>query len=129
MPLRTLHRPGRWAGVAVSVAVPALLLSGCGASPRTTATEDRYTQTWAKSYDTTTCSDWTDSMTAAQQWAAAADMLTGARNKGDKGTGLPTDSLVTTFQEGITTACVVPTAKLTDIAVGLYLTERATFRP
>jgi len=68
-------------------------------------------------------------MTAHQRWAAAADMLAGARNKGDGGTGLPSDQLVTEFVGGIDTACVEPTMTITDMAVGLYLSDRARFQP
>ncbi|MBN9171540.1 MAG: hypothetical protein J0I50_06575, partial [Microbacterium sp.] len=59
---------------------------------------------------------------------AAADMLTGARNKGDGGEGVPPDSLVDVFESGITTACITD-GPITDIAVGLYLTERQRFAP
>jgi hypothetical protein len=52
-----------------------------------------------------------------------------ARNKKDGGNGLPPDALVTTFQGGITTSCVVPSAKVAEIGAALYLTERAQFRP
>ena len=68
-------------------------------------------------------------MSDAQQFAASADMLTGARNKGDGGTGLPPDALIEQFQDGVTTACVVPTATVAEIGAGVYLTERETFRP
>lgn len=41
----------------------------------------KFRQTWAKSYSSTTCREWSSSMTNAQQWAAS-DMLAGARNQG-----------------------------------------------
>jgi len=110
------------------VAVTILALAGCSPS-HTTVAPDKYTQTWATDYASTTCTDYTTVMSAHQRWAAAADMLTGARNKGDGGTGMPSDELVTTFMGGVDTACVVPTMTITDVAVGLYLTERTRFQP
>jgi hypothetical protein len=105
-----------------------LALSACSSSTGSTDT-GKYDQTWPKSYGDTTCDEWSGEMTDAQQWTAAADMLTGARNKGDGGKGLPPDSLVDEFQGGVSTACVVPSMTLTDVGVGLYLTERSRFQP
>jgi len=98
------------------------------ASPGTT-TPGKYDQTWSQPYSSTTCAEWDSEMTADEQWVAAADMLTGARNKGDGRTGLPPDSLVSTFRGGITTACVVDTMSIADVGAGLYLTERTRFAP
>lgn len=95
----------------------------------TPATPGKYEQTWGASYSATTCADWSTQMDDHQRWAAAADMLAGARNKGDGGEGLPVDALVDEFEAGISTACVEPTMSLTDVSVGLYLTERERFRP
>jgi len=33
------------------------------------------------------------------------------------------------FRDGVTTACVVPAMKLTDVGAALYLTEKARFKP
>ena len=84
--------PIRWIGVAVAALAVAVATAGCGSSGDTgsTGTPGKYTQTWGKAYSDTTCSEWHSQMSDAQQWAAAADMLTGARNKGDDGTGLLT---------------------------------------
>lgn len=90
---------------------------------------DKYDQTWPKSYGKTTCAEWNSEMASTQQWTAAADMLAGTRNKGDGGTGLPDDALVAEFQGGITTACVVDSHLITEVAVGVYLTDRKRFRP
>lgn len=83
----------------------------------------KYTQTWGAAYSDTSCSDWNELMSSTQQFAAAADTLTSARNKIDGGIGLPPDSLISEFQAGITNVCVVPTMTLTDATYGLYLTE------
>lgn len=94
--------------------------------PKDTSTStapDRYTQTWSRPYSETTCDDWNGSMTPAQQFAAAADILASARNKIDGATGLPPDSLIVEFQAGITNVCVIPTMTLTDATYGLYSTE------
>lgn len=89
----------------------------------------KYDQTWPKSYSSTTCTEWGDEMTEHEQWVAAADMLTGARNKGDGGAGVAPDYLVDTFRGGIDTACVIDTMTLDEVGAGLYLTERARFAP
>ena len=94
-----------------------------------TSADDKYEQTWPKSYSSTTCQEWIAEMTADQRWAAAADMLSAARNKSDGGQGVPPDSLVDEFMGGVTTACVFPEMLLAEVGAGLYLTERARFRP
>jgi hypothetical protein len=119
-----------------AIALALLALVGGCSSPRSTHdysndgdSTDKYTQTWGKSYSSTTCAEWRSEMSSAQQWAASADMLAGARNKGDGGTGLPQDSLITEFQSGITTACVIDSQDIAGIGAALYLTERSRFRP
>ena len=94
----------------------------------TAAETSRYTQTWSQSYAETACEDWNIEMTSAQQFAAAADILTSARNKIDGGQGLPPDALISEFQSGITNVCIVPTMSLTDATYGLYTTA-PRFRP
>jgi hypothetical protein len=61
-------------------------------------------------------------MTSQQKWAMAADMLTSVRNLKEK-TGLPSDSMVTEFQGGMETACVIPTENMADLGTALYVTE------
>lgn len=112
--------------VAAVVALTALAACSSGGSSDST---DKYEQTWTKSYSSTTCAEWNEELTDRQQWAASADMLTGARNRGDGGTGLPSDALVDEFQGGVTTACAVPSMSLAEVGAGLYLTERERFRP
>jgi hypothetical protein len=121
----------RWTGVAVAALVVAAAIGGCGSSggSGSSGALDKYTQTWGKAYSDTTCSEWHSQMSDAQQWAAAADMLTGARNKGDGGDGLPPDDLVDEFQDGVTNACVIDSHNVAEIGAALYLTERARFRP
>ena len=112
--------------------IAGLVLGGCvspSGSTSNSSNTDKYKQTWSKTYASTTCQEWKSAMSDKQQWVAAADMLTAARNKKDGGNGLPPDALVTTFQGGITTSCVVPSAKVAEIGAALYLTERAQFRP
>lgn len=90
----------------------------------------KYDQTWPQSYANTTCADWLSAMSGHERFVASADMLSGARDKGDGGAGVAPDELVATFEAEMTSTCkVVPTSSITDIAVGLYLTERAKYRP
>ena len=104
--------------------VYAIAFSGSDSSS-TTPTDDtsKYTQSWPKQYSDTTCTEWSTDLSPSQRFAASADMLTGARNKGDGGTGLPADSMIDDFSVGISSVCVEPTMSITDAAVGLYLTE------
>jgi hypothetical protein len=125
---------GKWLGIGcgipvalVLVIVLAVSLSGNDSSP-STVVADKYVQTWNQSYSETDCAEWNDVMTPAQQFAAAADILTSARNKIDGGVGLPPDSLISEFEAGITRVCVVPELPLTDATFGLYSTE-PRFRP
>jgi hypothetical protein len=129
---------GCGAGCLVAIGVVVLIavifgLASCGSgsdsgSSYTPNETSKYTQTWTKAYSETTCDDWNTQLTSAQKFAASADMLAGARNKGDGGTGLPSDALINEFSGGITNVCVEPTMALTDAAVGLYLTE-PRFKP
>jgi hypothetical protein len=65
------------------------------------------------------------SIAPQQRSAAAADMLTGARNKGDGGKGLPPDRLIDQFETGLETVCTADaTMSLADVGAGLYLTDR-----
>lgn len=89
---------------------------------------DKYEQTWTKSYSKTTCSDWLKTMTPAQQFAAAADILTSGRNKVDNGTGMPSDSLIEDFQAATTDYCVIPSMTLTDATYAVYM-DGKKYRP
>jgi hypothetical protein len=88
----------------------------------------KYNQPWGKSYSDTTCSDFLVTMTEHEQWAAAADMLCGATYpRATASAAMPSDELVTTFRQGVETACVIDTMSLADVGATLYLTERARF--
>ena len=105
-----------------------LSLSACAAS-NDGADISKYDQTWTTSYSSTTCGQWLGEMTEQQRWAAAADMLLGARSK-DGDADLPPDDLVTAFGSGIANVCEVESSvSITDVAVELYLAERSRFAP
>lgn len=114
-------------------------LAGCGGSSTTGDSADpggaasKYTQTWAKNYSDTTCSEWNADMSGDQRFAAAADMLAAARNKGDGGTGLPPDSLITSFELDVTEGCSVPatadTQSVAETGASIYLIGREQYRP
>lgn len=123
-----------FARIALVTGVALITLTACGnATPRSDGgSSNKYTQTWTKSYTDTSCDDWISQMTDKQQWAAAADMLAGARDKGDGGTGVPDDDLVTDFRDGVTNVCGAPadvSESIAEVAAGLYLTERDRFAP
>lgn len=60
-------------------------------------------------------------MSPAQQFAAAADILTSGRNKIDKGTGVPSDSLIMDFQAATADYCIIPSMPLTDATYASYM--------
>jgi hypothetical protein len=112
------------------------LLTACGGaatspatkSPIAVPTVDKYAQTWSKQYAQTTCTDWQNSMTPAQRFSAAADILTSGRNKVDNGTGMPSELLIKEFQTSITDYCVIPSMKITDASYAVYM-DGKEFRP
>jgi hypothetical protein len=118
------------------LALSVLLLTACGSaaaspatkSPSASPTVDKYAQTWTKQYSQTTCADWEKSMTPAQQFSAAADILTSGRNKVDNGTGMPSDPLIKEFQTAVTDYCVIPSMKVTDATYAVYM-DGKKYRP
>ena len=126
---------GKWLRVTLSLLL-AMGLMQCreaapegeqGTAPASDA--DRYRQSWGKNYSDTSCSEWHQQMTSAQRFAAAADMLVGARGV-DGGEGLPPDSLISQFEGDIGEACeagnVLP---LNEVAVGIYVIGKQTYGP
>ncbi|MFJ6155760.1 hypothetical protein ACIQF8_20250 [Pseudarthrobacter sp. NPDC092184] len=67
-------------------------------------------------------------MTPTQQFAASADILTSGRNKVDKGTGMPPDSLIKDFQAATTDYCTIPSMTLTDATYAVYM-DGKKYRP
>lgn len=104
----------------------ALLAVGC--SSTSSDEPGKYEQSWGKSYSATTCGEWLNSMSPDQRTAAAADMLTGARNKGDGGVGLPPDSLVEEFSQDVDSSCATA-ASLAEAGATAYLDGRPYYRP
>jgi len=89
----------------------------------------KYEQTWQTPYGSTRCSQWLNDMTVHQRFVASADMLSGARSN-DGGQGVAPDGLVHRFAVDITDTCHAARARpITEIAVGIYLTERARWAP
>jgi hypothetical protein len=119
------------------VSVLFVVVTGCGstgssgdnAGSDSSDPSSKYEQTWTRPYGQTTCRQWLNRMSPGQRFAGAADMLTGARNKGDGGSGLPPDSLINQFKRDMDDACVNPSQKLTEIGAAVYLTGRSKYRP
>lgn len=122
-PMPWLIMLGAFILIVVVVVVGGVVHASRSHDNSTSAVDDKYVQTWQSDYSETTCDDWTSTMTAEQKFAAAADILASARNKIDGGSGLPSDSLIDEFRDGITNVCVLPTMTLTDATYGLYSTE------
>lgn len=69
-------------------------------------------------------------MSSAQKFAAAADMLVGARSTDDKNAGLPSDSLINSFEGDIDQGCEpIATMTIGDAATGLYMIGRSQYSP
>lgn len=90
-PGAAVHRKWTDGGWFVAMAL-VILLAACG-SPTST----KYTQTWTKSYNTTTCSDWRDAMDEHQKFVMAADILYSSQKKVKPNVPLPDDALVGQF--------------------------------
>ena len=91
----------------------------------------KFDQTWKKSYAKTKCDEWLNDMTQRQNFVGAADMLVGAR-KVDGGPTLPSDSLIKRFRDEITSVCQTDygySQPLSDMAIFVYLGEKATYKP
>lgn len=105
-----------------AAAVGVIAVAGIVCAPAAAAEDDKYTQTWSTPYGQTTCAQFLSEMTAKQRWVMAADMLTNVRNMNQE-TGLPSDALITEFEGGLNTVCVIGTMTMDDVGVGLYMTE------
>lgn len=94
--------------------------------------DDRYRQTWGKAYSATTCTEWRDRMTSKQRFAAAADMLVGAR-KADGvagGDALPDDPVIDRFVAAVSDVCsAAPTWSVAETGASVYATDRIRFGP
>jgi hypothetical protein len=112
--------------------VAMFLMAGCSASESSSGST-KYDQTWSKDYASTTCADWSSTMTQQQRFAAAADILSGARDKVDGGSGVAPDDLISDFQSEIDDACEpgAPTATLTltDVTLFIYQDDHTHFAP
>lgn len=105
--------------LAIAIATVAVV----GRIPVASATDiDKYTQTWSTPYAETTCAAFMTQMTDMQRWVLAADVLTAARNT-KQNTGLPSDSMITEFEQGLESVCDVDSMVMTDAGRGLYMTE------
>lgn len=121
-------------GCLVLFAVPILVIVvALIVSSHHSGSGSEYTQTWSKDYASTTCSDWTDQMTAQQRFAASADILSAARDKIDGGSGVAPDSLIRSFEGEIDDACAkpqpAPNETLTDVTLFIYQADHATYAP
>lgn len=123
-----------------------LALAGCGSAEsddqRSAATSskavatsaqpertDKFTQTWTKPYNQTTCAEFKSDMSEQQRWTMAADMLVNAQQVDDSDADLPKDALISEFEAGLNTACVIDTMSMAEVGAGLYITEQDRFRP
>lgn len=112
-----------------ALAVAALLLAACGGGaprgPTPTPTVGKYTQTWTKSYATTTCVDWVDAMDAHERFVMAGDMLMGAQGTDVPNPPLPPDRQINAMRDGIHDVCSDSgyqlAMRVTELATTLYL--------
>ena len=114
------------------VVTVSMLLSACsgdsGSSSSQESSNDKYTQTWSQSYDSTSCLEWGSVMSEKEKWVASADMLSSMRKVDGLANPLPLDTLVDTFREAIDTACVVEDLNINEVAIGVYVSEELLFK-
>lgn len=97
-----------------------LVVAACGGSPAST----KYTQTWPKSYATTTCADWNGVMDQHQKFVMAGDMLLSEQKTVKPAAGIPSDALIDTFEAAIASSCNGSDQLLvSNLAVGIYVTD------
>lgn len=111
-----------------------LMLNGCSeAAPSPSPSADKYTQTWAADYESTSCAQFLDEMTPRERWTAAANLLSAVRNSGGITPALPADDMVDAFESAMENACKNDLAAVTHptfinkVAVGVYLLQSETF--
>ena len=91
----------------------------------------RYVQTWGTDYDHTICTQWTNSMTDAQRWTAAYEMLRDARGSDTGIAKLPANTLVDRFKADISTRCGGASAAnkaIPDAAQDAYESGKTVYR-
>jgi hypothetical protein len=109
------------------VALLVTLVGGGCESPKST----KYTQTWAKAYTETPCSDWANVMDNHQRFVAAGDMLVTLRTK-DGNAGLPADEMIGAFALDISDMCAAKVgqiATIAQVAPLVYLAFPEEFKP
>lgn len=78
----------------------------------------RFAQTWEEPLDETSCQQWTEEMTGAQRYAAAAELLLDAR--GDQ-TGFPSDGQFAYFLSRMDISCAdAADALVSDTASSMF---------
>ena len=116
------------------VAVVTLLLLGACSSTSTHDTDQRSTTSSSQPAPSEGIDETTNdapSVKYTQTWAAAADILTSGRNKIDGGSGLPPESLITSFRDDISEGCTadVPGLIITDVSYGVYTIGHDRYGP
>lgn len=122
------------AGLTAVTACGARAEGGRTPSAEQTNVMSRYVQTWSRSYDRTSCADWSARMTDGQRWTAALEMLKDARAADDAFATVPADRLVDRFRHGMDTRCratATGAATETVAAAGarVYLSGKRAYHP
>ena len=108
------------------ILVVALAVAGCGGGTAST----KYTQTWTKSYGTTTCADWRDVMDEHQKYVMASDILLTSQRKLTADAPIPDDALIGQFQGQIQGLCLTHgTDDVTTVAFIVWTTGQDVFAP
>lgn len=115
--------------VVAAAVLLAWMLAGCSSSGGDDL-PPQYVQTWKPAYSATTCGEWLDKMTQAQNFAGATDLLIHLRNGDDPNSAMPSDDLIHKFEMAESDSCEESRAStITDIATSLYLAEHSTYKP
>jgi hypothetical protein len=81
---------------------------------------------WRQSYTATTCGDWRDAMTERERRIAAGELLFSAR-RGHGASSFPSEREVRSYAAEISLTCKRASARIADVALGVYLISRPRY--
>jgi hypothetical protein len=107
------------------VIAAAVFLAACSSGG-----DDKYDQSWPKSYGSTSCAEWQDEMSGQQRFVAAADMLVRGWRIDGVEDELPPDATVDRFAGAISQSCDGDRSlSISDAGGSVYLDDTQRFAP
>lgn len=115
--------------IVAALAATSFSLIGCGSDSAPSKAPAKHTtaningdpnQTWSTPYKETTCGDWTNTMGTNEKYVAADDLLISARTASNVD-GVPSESMIESFQKAIDSSCQPDDdLNLVEIAASVY---------